>query len=109
MYKFTVTIPSIQKDGTPVYPPARYQAVCDVRDGLTGQFGGCTLVEGEGAWKHSDGRIVVERVTLVSTLVDEDRLQEAGEAFDGIAKYLKDALNQECVLVTRENAQAWFV
>lgn len=109
MLKFTVAVPSIQKNGIPVYPPARFQAVCDVRDGLTGQFGGCTIVEGEGAWKHEDGRIVVERVTLVSTLVDEDRADEAAEAFDGIAKYLKTALNQECVLVTREVVQAWFV
>ena len=100
--KVTITIPSTQKNGQPVQNRATYLDGA-VRS-MCGAFGGCTATDGTGSWVDDNGKTVSETVTVLTSYVDTDKVSrdEADGIMDNLAHWVKDRLNQYCVLVTVE-------
>lgn len=100
MERYALTVPKIHNDGTPV-DQALLQGVMTT---LTDLFGGCTLIDVEGAWQGA--RLYVE--PGIRFEVDTDN-PEAAALLTAIAGFLGDALAQECVYLTRQAIDAWLV
>lgn len=108
MHKLTIFVPSTQQNGSPCYPPQRWQVLHDLKVLMVETWGGVTVVDSEGGWKHADGRIVFEAVTLVTSLTAGALPSiEAWAARECHA--LARELNQERILYTVETVVAGFL
>lgn len=64
-------------------------------------FGGVTINQGVGYYKHKDGKIVAERnIAIKVCVIDIDEFI-AENIVNRIADRLKVDLNQECILIER--------
>ena len=96
-----LTIPSLYGDGTPIPEENVTEATRAVAASFTDLFGGATVTDGTGYYKHDDGRLAVEDVRIVKAL-----------AFDGVpvetvrhvAGYLANRFQQETVLLNISGA-----
>lgn len=70
-----------------------------VESELSRLFGGTTSTEGQGAWINSKGELMRERVTIIQSFADDEDARQNWDKVQNIAKYVKDALRQESVLV----------
>lgn len=97
MFKFSITIPSTQKNGTPVFD--RDGILTSVQSDMSNTFGGATSVNGVGSWNDDNGNLVTESVTVVSSYGDDaDKVAD----LERIARWVKTVANQDCVLITVE-------
>ncbi len=69
------------------------------------RFGGCNLVLGLGSWKNASGRVVSEQ----SAVLTIDGAGWEGERIDEFAHFVRTALAQDSVLVTRLYAESKLV
>ena len=87
------------KTGKPIKQERVEQAFSRLVDGITADFGGCTLVAATGAWGNTrEDSVKIEIVTL----------KPNGEAWDsvhGAAVFIKNALRQQEVYVTKESIE----
>ena len=95
MFTATITVPSVQRDGSPVEDLAIVQNVC--RKNLCEWFGGVTETVGKGSWVNSRGKIVTEEVTVFQTLTEDRNVLPI---LRGLAQHVQNVCNQESVLIT---------
>lgn len=106
MRQFTITAGTeLTKSGEAVNPTARKVARDITERALLDTFGGCTITEGQGAW--SDGANTF-REASITFLVLTDK-NDAGREIKRIARTLRDALDQESVLIASHEVTAAFV
>jgi hypothetical protein len=72
---------------------------------ILARFGGATISESHGIYKHNDGSTVIEP-SLRIELVHEDSEQPL---LDSLVQDIKLILNQESILVTRQEMHVSFV
>lgn len=91
-----ITIPSLYSDGSEIPAPVVDAATDTVAVSFTDVFGGATITEGRGYYRHSDGRLAVEDVRIVKAYsfdpVDVDSVRNT-------AQYLAWFLSQEAILL----------
>lgn len=91
MYKLSIYIPT--EFTTPIG---------EITFNLVEQFGGATQVPSVGYWKEAYGHVVAEPVTVIYTLVPDDKYIEADRMFSQLARGYKVTLKQESILFTCE-------
>lgn len=102
MLKISITIPSKTKNGETIDNKKVLGAVVA---SLANRFGGTTTTTGLGSWINDQGQTISESVDIVSTLVD-DKKHDDGESIaycEGLARHVRNSLDQECVLLTAES------
>ena len=97
MFKFSITVPSTQRNSTPVFD--RDGILSSVQADMSNVFGGATSVDGVGSWNDDNGNLVTEAVTVVSSYGDNT---DGTEDLERIARWVKTVANQDAVLVTVE-------
>lgn len=96
MEKFTLYLGLNDKD-TKTQKIGTIEAYKVVENLIAEDFGGGTIYEARGVYRHDDGQIVKEntlRIELLFTTL---------EAVKGLVATLKRAFNQESIAVQREN------
>ncbi len=70
---------------------------------LAKDFGGGTIFEAEGIYKHDDGTVVIEKTLRIEILFAEEPQVKA------LVTELKKLFNQECIAVQKEeiNSELW--
>ena len=97
MFKFSITVPSTQRNGTPVFD--RIAILSSVQADMSNCFGGATSVDGVGSWNDDNGNLVTEAVTVVSSYGDDaDKVAD----LERIARWVKTVANQDCVMIAVE-------
>lgn len=97
--------PSVNQDGQLVNHRIRQHHLDIVCETLSREYGGCTTYDGDGYYKDDDGVLVVEPVTVVEVIAEENPT----EVLRNIADYVKKTLKQECVLFTVQPLYSKFV
>ena len=64
---------------------------------LSREFGGCSTFPATGYFVLASGKLIREDTTVLEVAHDDS--PDASATIAGIARYLADKLNQECVLV----------
>ena len=101
MFKFSVTVPTTQKNGTPVFD--RAGILKSVQSDMSNVFGGATSTDGVGTWNDDNGNLVTENVTVVSSFCcGKVDLETGTQTLERIARWVKSVANQDCVLITVE-------
>ena len=95
MFTATITIPSVQRDGSPVEDLDIVHNVC--RKNICEWFGGVTETVGKGSWVNSRGKVVTEEVTVFQTFTTDRNVLPI---LRGLALHVQNVCNQESVLVT---------
>lgn len=107
LYKVTLYFPTLQRDGTPIYPPLRHETLHEVIQRVSSYHGGCTVTEGIGHWVSSHAGLMTEPVTLVSAAnVAWDEVNRAW--WSVLARTVQKLLNQETVMLDRVPCMADF-
>ena len=73
-----------------------------VNEYIWANFGGGTVYEGFGVYKHEDGTVVREKSVIVELFYITD------DEVELFVEHLKDVLNQESVTVMKLNADVCF-
>lgn len=102
MLKFTLYVGLNDKD-TKTQKINTIEAFKIVNNILLQYTEGATIFEASGIYKHNDNEIVIEK-TLRIELIDITE-----EAITEITKQLKLILNQESILIQKENVKNYFV
>lgn len=70
---------------------------------LAKDFGGGTIFEAEGIYKHDNGTVVIEKTLRIEILFAEEPQVKA------LVTELKKLFNQECIAVQKEeiNSELW--
>ena len=102
MFKFSITVPTVQKDGNPVFD--RAGILESVQKDMSNVFGGATSVDAVGSWNDDNGNLVTESVTVVTAYADPTKVDlETGAAnLERIGRWVKTVSNQDCVLIAVE-------
>lgn len=110
MYKASVTIPSVSKNGEHFSYSQRKPIIDNVCYNFSRVFGGCTVQHAQGFWYSDEqDKIVSEQVDIVWAYVDQEKYMREykgeGEPWHFVednARYVRIVLDQECVLWTYE-------
>jgi len=103
--KTSLYVPDRDKEGKDVSSLQREVATY-VATRLSSKFGGCSEAVISGYWTTQDERLMQEK-TLVLYVVECEELQEEVLALMyELVDYVKDTLNQQCVLMTIEEVAA---
>ena len=102
MLKFTLYVGLNDKD-TKTQKINTIEAFKIVNNILLQYTEGATIFEASGIYKHNDNEIVIEK-TLRIELIDITE-----QAITEITKQLKLILNQESILIQKENVKNYFV
>ena len=97
--RVSITIPKRTNDG--IAKPEVTQVALET---FARAFGGATSQEVQGAWMNAQGMLVHDDSILVYAYTDD--AQKAKGVAQGVALYVKDALQQEAVLFSVESASA---
>jgi hypothetical protein len=97
--RVAITIPKRTNDGMP-----KPEVLERIQEVFARAFGGVTCQEVSGAWINAAGVLVHDDSILVYSYTDDK--QKATGVAQAAALYVKDALSQESVLYSVENAQA---
>lgn len=98
-HRVELYLPSKKSDGTELDASTRDSVELELGKKLTELFGGATASEAAGFYQHLDGRMSLERISIIYSFVeklDESVLQH----LFSLAAYVKDILSQESVLIT---------
>jgi hypothetical protein len=105
MPRVSIVIPSLDSAGLQLDSSLRLQTVDAVVSRIVDHAGGCTAVDGFGAWRNPAGDTMKETVSVLSTYVD---------AYDGnfwqfLAESVRMVLRQSCVMVSVDDSgKAYF-
>ena len=96
----TITVPSTCGH-SPITDEAFAGRVHVAKGALCRLFGGCTVTYGEGSWTDDSGKLVSERVALVTSYHDD---LDGGKVWEAkkCAEVLADCWQQDCIAVTTE-------
>lgn len=98
-YKYSVTVPSVDKNGNLIDQDAAVKVVLIKMSEL---FGGATATQSKGAWIDADGRLVVEDVVQITSY--SDRTDAAIRAdLEQFAYQLQQDLQQDAVAYETPN------
>lgn len=99
MYKVRITTGlGYNKQGAELDFAAAMAAVATAQKALSAEFGGCTTVDGQGAWVDDNGKLVVEQVKVLEAIAFDKPKQEAYTKGHVIAAILRDSLQQQSVV-----------
>lgn len=108
-YLVTLTVGlGLDKDGQPIRPAAVEAYLPAIATRASNIFGGATLTRGRGVWVDDSGKRFDEPCLVVSTVSDKSPTETDNNAA-GLADWIKWALNQACVLYTRQEVQSAFI
>ena len=97
--KFTLYLGLNDKD-TKVQMISTLEAYKVVSNILAKDFGGGTIFEAQGIYKHDDGTIVIEKTLRIEILFAELSQIKI------LVELLKKIFNQECIAVQEENIES---
>ena len=97
------------KNGNVLFKHPIQAALSAVSATLSSRYGGVTIYKHRGAWFDAGNRLVSERGYTLVTFVDAADREAALADVKPVAEFLRDRLNQECVLVSVEGSQIEFV
>ncbi len=98
-------VPSVDEDGRNLDHAQRDRILNLVCETLSREFGGATTYDGNGYYRNGLGVLVLEPVTIVETITEE----EPTDILRNIADYVKLTLRQECVLFSVQPIRSEFV
>jgi hypothetical protein len=99
--RVTFYVPSTQNVGQPLPARERKALVSRVERVFAQNFGGATSTEGTGAYVANDGRLIRERVTLVTSYHDKET-REALAIVIPLAQAIKSEYGQEAIAIETE-------
>ena len=102
MEKFTLYLGLNDKD-TKTQKIATLEAYKIVTNLLAADFGGGTIYEARGIYKHDDGTIIIENTLRVEIVA------AALEAVREAISIIKTALNQESIILQTERVESVFI
>lgn len=76
-----------------------------VKSRLAQEFGGYSIDEVSGGYRHDDGSLAEEKAARIEVTIPEDKLS----AFREIARWIRDLFNQESVLVNTQVVESAFI
>lgn len=91
----------------PLHPVFRVQVISRITRTLSEMFGGATQYESIGAWLNDSDLLINEDVTVVYALYRTITLEQL-TIVKHLANEVKNAFNQDCVLVTIDN-EGWLI
>jgi hypothetical protein len=94
-------VPSTQNVGQPLSRKEQNALVERVERTFAQSFGGATATQGTGSWVTQDGRLVRERVTLVTSYHDKET-SEALAIVIPLAQAIKAEYGQEAIAIETE-------
>ena len=96
-----VYVPTHDRDGKSLTPEQVFEAVQRVERDLCERFGGCTTVNGHGAWVNPMGDIIHEPVAIVESYHSVSYDDTVGFRY-ALACYLSEYLKQDGVAMVCE-------
>lgn len=108
MHKISIYVPSTTDIDTD-NQALSLRVTSKVAHRLSRFFGGATMTDGNGYYVANDGKLVTERVHIVSSLADDDSLLLHTSSVNRLANMIKRVMTQESVLVEITEAQARFI
>ena len=108
MQRITITAGiGYDRNGAALHAQDVQQALAGIRATLARAFGGYTEAETVGGWINGAGELVTEPGRRWVALADLRR-DEARQAARAVADYVRDALQQESVLIELDTSTAEF-
>jgi hypothetical protein len=99
--KVTFYVPSTKNVGQPLTRKEEKSLIERVETEFSRAFGGVTSVTGTGGWLSESGKVIRERVTLVTSYHDKDT-REALAIVIPLAQSIKSEYGQEAIAVETE-------
>ena len=103
--KVSIYVPSTNDVDVPVDNSEQVKSVIAE---LSELFGGATASNALGGWVCENGKLLLERVTVVYSFCSSEKLDEYAERIIGICERLKKEMSQEAVTL-EINGQCKFV
>ena len=98
-HRVELYVPSVQNDGAPIAESTRSGVVQEIGKQFSAIFGGATASEAGGFYQHLDGRMTVERVTVVYAFA-EKLGKGTLEEISSLTRYIKEVCKQESVMMS---------
>ncbi len=89
------------RDGQPIRPKERTEALVNIRNKACELFGGCNMVHGQGSWESPEGRIVDEPSVTLIIWVTGNPVDIGRHCLNArkLASFIRQLLNQHTVLI----------
>lgn len=105
--RYEITVPSTFGENSPADNEFVASCLAHVVSAMNSQFGGCTVVNANGAWNNSDGETISEPVNVVYAYgVD---CKESWDCMLDLAAWVKLTMLQSAVLIAKHSAKAILV
>lgn len=106
-HRVSIYVPGTQGVSGELSADARADVLNETLRLLGGLYGGATAVEARGAWVASDGTLVIETVTVVTSYTDKRDVAKA-RIVKRYCEQLRERLGQEAIAV-EVNGKLYFV
>ena len=97
MKRYTITVPSLKRNGTPIFKELRAQVLNHVVEALTKEAGGTTMYTATGTYEMATGTVATEPVTVVEVYAKTATMRVKLLV---LADFIKRELDQEAVFIT---------
>lgn len=101
-HKVSVYVPSTQNVNLRLSADAHKNVLDTTLRFMSELYGGATAVEARGAWVSSDGMLVIETVTVVTSYTDSDDLAKQRRV-KLYCEHIRHILGQEAIAVEIDN------